>query len=280
MQTRIAVIVPCYEDGPLLEQAVHSIREAEVIEVVVVDDASSGDETQRALDRLEASGITVLRMATNEGVGTARNAGLAITSAPLVFPLDADDLAEPGALAAMADCLDAHPEAVACFGDFAEFGEVDLVRAVPDRLDPFRVAYTNEYPVSSMFRRRVLEQLGGWGTRRQGILSYEDWDLWMSIAERGSICVHLGRNRLAYRRRIHGSRLLHVGKRNHRELYGRLKRRHPDLFGDLRRHRKASDVSNARKLLYPLVYGGRRRFGFEPVVRGWLDRLGIWTLKR
>jgi hypothetical protein len=28
------------------------------------------------------------------------------------------------------------------------------------------------------------------------------------------------------------------------------------------------------------VYGGRRRFRFEPRVKRVLDRLGIWTLRR
>ena len=35
-----------------------------------------------------------------------------------------------------------------------------------------------------------------------------------------------------------------------------------------------------RKLLYPIVYGGRRRFGWEQHVKSLLDRVGVWTLRR
>jgi len=72
------------------------------------------------------------------------------TSAPYVYPLDADDLALPGVLARMADRLDADSGAVACVGDIAEFGDHELVREIPARLDPYRVALTNEYPITAM----------------------------------------------------------------------------------------------------------------------------------
>ena len=122
--------------------------------------------------------------------------GLAVTHSPYVAPLDADDLAEPGMLSMMADRLDDDPEAVACVGDILEFGDVrELVRAVPQTLDPFRVAYTNEYPVTALFRRTALDAVGGWyraWTSRQG---YEDWNLWMDFAQRGWRIVHLGAGR-------------------------------------------------------------------------------------
>ena len=41
-----------------------------------------------------------------------------------------------------------------------------------------------------------------------------------------------------------------------------------------------SDLSPARKLLYPVVYGGRRRFGIERRLKRLLDRAGLWTLRR
>ena len=125
-----------------------------------------------------------------------------------MFPLDSDDLAVPGVLGRMADLLDAHPDAVVCFGDYEEFGDSELVRAVPEQIDPFRIAYANELAVSSMFRRSLLEELGGWGADGFAERSHEDWNLWMAIAERGYRGVHLGPGEVVYRRRMHGGRLL------------------------------------------------------------------------
>ena len=159
---RIAVIIPCFNDGALVRDAVRSVVEDEPIEIVVVDDFTTDEPSHAVLDELRADGVRVVRHEQNAGVANARATGVRATHAEFVFPLDADDLAVPGALAAMADCLEADPDAAACFGDYAEFGDSDIVRAVPERLDPFRLAYTNEYPISAMFRRRVLEDTGGW----------------------------------------------------------------------------------------------------------------------
>lgn len=275
---RVAVIVPCFNDGRLVTEAVASARDSpEPVELVIVDDGSSDPDTLAVLDRLEAGGVHVVHQ-ENTGLPGARMAGLAATNAPYVFPLDADDLLVGETLPALADRLDADPRAAVCFGDYAEFGgPEDLIRAVPERLDPFRVAYVNEYPVSALFRRSALERVGGWRPIRWG---YEDWDLWMGLVEHGYTGVHVGEGRLTYRRRLHGERMLTTAKRNHRELYRTLKGRHPRLFAELGEHRRRSDLGALRKLLYPLVYGGRPRFRFERHVKAALDRGRVWTLRR
>jgi glycosyl transferase family 2 len=274
------VIIPTYGEGPLILDAVASIEEPEPVHVVIVDDASPDEETGRVLSQLEAEGYDVLRLAQNSGVGRARTAAFATTTARYIFPLDADDLAEPGVLSTMADRLDADPEAVACVGDVLEFGDSDLVRAVPSWLDPFRVAYTNEYPISALFRRTALEELGGWYRAWTGQQGYEDWNLWMGFAEQRRRIVHLGPGVIGYRRRLHGGRLNAEAKRRHAEIYQSMRDAHPDLFGSLAEHRRRSDLSRTRKLLYPLVYGTRAAMPFERQIKPWLDRFGIWTLVR
>jgi glycosyltransferase involved in cell wall biosynthesis len=272
----VAVIIPCYRDGALAVECVRSVQEAEPVELVVVDDHSDDAETEAALAALAAEGVRVLRHERNLGLAGARATGLGATSAPYVFPLDSDDLAVPGALGRMADVLDRHPEADVCFGDYLEFGRSQLVREVPPELDAYRLAYTNEYPVSALYRRTMLEAVGGW-PRMAG---YEDWHLWMTLVERNARAAHLGPGALTYRRRLHGNRLLTASKRVHPELYARLRRDHPDLFGKLAEHRRRSTLPPTRKLLYPVIYGGRRRFTWESRIKAALDRLGVWTLRR
>jgi hypothetical protein len=201
--------------------------------------------------------------------------GLGATSAPLVYPLDADDLAIPGVLAKMADALERTPAAAACVGDIAEFGDRELVRRTPARLDPFRVAYTNEYPVTALFRRSAIEAAGGYRPVYDGQVGYEDWNLWMSLAERGEQIVHIGSP--GYRRRLHGVRLSHSALARHRENYAAMRSAHARLFAQLPAHRGASDLSPARRLLYPVIYGARPRVPFEQRLKPWFDRLGVWT---
>src|SRR6185436_20497552 len=139
----------------------------------------------------------------------------------------------------------------ACVGDIVEFGDHDLVRRIPARLDPYRVAYTNEYPVTALFRRSTIEAAHAWEPV-PGLAGYEDWRSWMALAEHGARIVHLGGP--GYRRRLHGRRLNHQARARHRANYAAMRAAHPELFGRLREHRRTSDLSPAKRLLYPVVY--------------------------
>jgi glycosyltransferase involved in cell wall biosynthesis/peptidoglycan/xylan/chitin deacetylase (PgdA/CDA1 family) len=268
---RVAVIIPCFNDGRLAGEAVDSIQETEPVEIVVVDDASNDPETLEVLEALRQSGFMVVRHDVNQGLAAARMTGLHATAAPYVFPLDADDLAVPGALAGLADCLDANPDVAACFGDYAEFGTFNRVRRVPRRLDPYRIAYCNEYPVSSLFRRTVLESVGGWQAFGPE-MGYEDWNLWMTLAEQGAEGIHWGRG-VAVRRRLHGSRMLTKAAKHHIKLYATLRALHPRLFSERRRHRRHSDLGPVGRLLYPLVFGARPPLSIRSRVRRLADPL-------
>jgi glycosyltransferase involved in cell wall biosynthesis len=276
VSARVAVLVPCHGEGALIADAVHSVAEKEPVELVVVDDASTDPDTAAKLDALESEGVRVIRLERNVGVAEARTLALRETAAPYVFPLDADDLLVPGSLAAMADRLDADPGAAACYGDYEEFGAQAAIRSVPVQLDPYRVAFSNEWG-APLLRRSILEELGGWlpeGERGRDF-PYEDWHVWMSLAERGARGIHLGRGVVTYRRRIEPDRRLSSDRRRHREAYASLRRLHPQLFGSLREHRRSSPLGPLQKLAFPLVYGRRPRLPFERRVRHLLDRAGL-----
>lgn len=272
---RIAVIIPCYNDGNVVVEAVDSVRSVKDVELVVIDDGSTDVRTRQVLTGMAARGIRVIRQ-DNAGLSAARMTGVHATSAPYVYDLDADDLAASEALAGMADRLDADPEAAVCYGDYREFGDFELIRSVPHEIDPYRLAYTNEYPVTALFRRSALEAAGGW--RHVGA-GYEDWRLWMTLAEQGRRGIYAGAGVCTYHRRLHGERMLNKAKANHRALYQKLRQEHPGLYAELHAHRRKSQLSAPRKALYPLIYGGRRRFRFEAQAKHWLDRAGIWTLR-
>jgi glycosyltransferase involved in cell wall biosynthesis len=275
-EARIAVIIPCYREGDLVLDAVHSVREHEPIELVVVDDGSDDEPTQASLERLESDGVRVVRHDRNRGLSAARSTGLEVTRAPYVFPLDSDDLAVPYVLGQMANRLDEHPEAAVCYGDYVEFGGLERIRAVPTRIDPFRLAYTNEYPASALFRRNVLEGVGGWTP----IEAYEDWHLWMTLAERGMTGLHFGFGLITYRRRLGRQRMLAKAKAFHPRLYARLRADHPRLFNEVAVNRRRSRLHPARKRLYPIIYGSRARFSWEYRVKAVFERLRVWRMQR
>jgi glycosyltransferase involved in cell wall biosynthesis len=256
---RVAVIIPCYNDGQLAREAVRSTIGQEPSEVVVVDDASNEPATREALDGLRSEGVRVIRHEGNQGLSAARMTGLQATSAPFVFPLDSDDVLVPGALRALADRLSGDPQLAAAFGDYEEFGERSRIWRVPPTLDAFRIAYRNEYP-TSMFRRDALTRVGGWRDVA-GLVGYEDWHLWMTLVEYGERGMHIGAGQVVLRHRVHGSRMLGDAERRHRELYGHLRRLHPRLFSAIAEHRARTDLPRTRRWLYPILYGARPPLG-------------------
>jgi glycosyltransferase involved in cell wall biosynthesis len=264
---RIAVVVPCFNDGPLVREAVSCLDRQEPTETVVVDDASTDEATLAVLAQLRNEGITVARHEVNQGPSAARMTGLRETTAPFVFLLDSDDLLVPGSLTPLADLLSSRPEIAVAWSDHEEFGTRSRVVSVPSRLDAYRVAYRNEYPVSSLYRRDLVERIGGWRDI-DGLVGYEDWHTWMTLAERGERGLHVGSGGVSTLRRLHGTRMLSHAERNHRTLYRALRRQHPALFSEIRAHRRHSDLPLLWRWLYPVLYGGRPPLG----IRSWLMR--------
>jgi glycosyltransferase involved in cell wall biosynthesis len=277
-QARVAVIVPSRNHGEFVAETVRSVAEAEAVEIVIIDDGSTDEVTKETLGELESDGYRVLRLASHLGRAGARNAGVESTQARYLFVLDPDNLASPGALGRMADALDADAEAGVCVADYEEFELRTLVRTVPKHLDPYRVAFTNEYPPAALFRRSALEAVGGWTRLIEELDARADWSLWMSLAERGLEGAHLGEGQLTYLRRMHGGRLAWAGRSYNVRLYRALREQHPELFARLREHRAATDLNPIRARLYPVVYGRRPRVRAETVVKAMFDKLGIWTL--
>ena len=157
-------------------------------------------------------------------------------------------------------------------------GNDAIVRVVPATLDPYRVAYTNEYAITALMRRTALEAYGGWRDPSPRARGYEDWHLWMDLAQDECRIVHVGG--VLYRRRMHAPGLDVKQRERHAELYRALRATHPRLFANLRAYRRSTTLSPPRAVLYPLLYGERRRINRVRFVKPLLDRAGVWTLAR
>jgi len=246
---RISVLIPCYDDGATVSEAVDSISEDEPVEVVLIDDGSRDPQTIAVLDDLAASGAARLIRQPNSGVAAALRAGTAAATAPYVFILNSDDLAEPGALAVLGDALDADTGVDFAFGWIHFFGDVDFVARQP-AWNPWILLHANRWAISSLYRRDALDAVGGVpdGT------AYEDWDLLLGLAEQDRRGLLVPRVVLHYRQ--HGvSRRNRDAQRNLRRQYAALRARHASLF--------AREAELRRRYRLPL----RTRLGYRLQLR-------------
>jgi glycosyltransferase involved in cell wall biosynthesis len=152
----VAVVIPCFNDGATLVDAVASAQSQDVpAEIIVVDDGSTDHATIALTELLEADGIRVIRQA-NEGPAPARMAGVRATEADYVFPLDADDLIAPRGLERLTAVLDRNPDVAAAWGSIQSFGHLEHVHRSRPTLDPWQVSYQNHLPICSLYRREAV----------------------------------------------------------------------------------------------------------------------------
>jgi GT2 family glycosyltransferase len=106
------VCVINYNGSRYLPETLGRIRDlqAEVDEVVIVDDASTDDSLAVARKALPTARVIALEH--NRGPGPARNTGLAALGADRVLFVDNDAVLEPGAIARLSKALDESPRAV------------------------------------------------------------------------------------------------------------------------------------------------------------------------
>jgi len=245
----VAVVIPCFNDGATLEEAVDSARrQGPHVDVVVVDDGSTEPATIEVFKRLEQAGTRVVSQ-PNSGLSAARMRGVEESEGPYVFALDADDRLTSGILGRLVDVLERHPEAVAAWGDYRVFGDVEYVQRTSESLAPWQLSYQNDLPACALLRRRALLDVGGW--QEPSRFGYEDWDLWMALAEHG--WRGIGLPEVVYEYRVQGPRLLAASAARHEEIYDALRARHPRLFAERRRAWRQSPAPWLLRIALPLI---------------------------
>ena len=181
---RVAIIMPVLDAGRDLERALRSVAAQTFVdrEMVIVDDGSRDPYTRAVLDRAAASGAATVHRTENRGPAAARNLAIERARAPYILPLDADDWLAPRFLERTVPALDADPGIGVVHTWVALEGEHHGTwRTGPFEIPALLARCTVH--VSSLFRREVWEQTGGYDPRF--VEASEDWDFWLGAAARG-----------------------------------------------------------------------------------------------
>jgi len=181
--TRVSIVMTCYNLGEYLQEALDSAlaQTHPDLEVLLIDDGSTDPATTTILDSLAPHPRLRVFRTTNQGVARARNFGIGQATGAYILPLDADDRILPEYVARAAAILDANPGVAFVGCHYRTFGlRQSEYRPAAYRLPDMLVE--NVAPVTSLFRRCVWEEVGGYCPELNSI---EDWDLWIGMLERG-----------------------------------------------------------------------------------------------
>jgi len=129
--------------------------------------------------------MVLLAKDANEGLAAARNTGIAACRADRVMIMDADNLVYPTCLRRLADALDTDTGAAFAYCALEEFGGDAHVRSAY-AWNPEWLCTANYIDAQTMIRRHILDEVGGYRTDDPMVFGWEDWELWLRLASRGS----------------------------------------------------------------------------------------------
>ena len=225
---RVSVIIPCFNLGRYLPEAISSVRcqTFSDFEIVVVDDGSTDAETANVLASINGPGVQVVRSA-NLGLSAARNLGIREARGELISCLDADDLFEPGWLAAAVARLDADPGLAFVSHWLEAFGD-EQGTWTPGRSDLAALLDQNVFNGAALFRRQLVDAVGGFDeTMRDGC---EDWEFWIRVVERGYRGAIIPAPLYRYRRRPDSMSRAMTGSDRWFSLFGELIDKHSSSY--------------------------------------------------
>ncbi len=193
----VSVVITLFNYSAFITGCLDSVRATHAaglpggFEVVVVDDGSTDASVKVVEQYLEthALPICLVKKNSNTGLADARNLGLLMARAPLVFILDADNEIRP-------DCLLAHYRALAdstyamAYGAINQFDHVtrkSLATMSHREWDVRELVSRPCIDAMAMIRKELVLAVGGYSTEYGTIMpqGWEDYDLWLKLAQAG-----------------------------------------------------------------------------------------------
>lgn len=214
MAPLVSVIIPCYQQGHFLAEAVQSVLGQSIgdLECIVVNDGSP-DATREVATRLARGDVRVRYIEQpNRGLGAARNHGLAAARGQFIQFLDADDVIAPDKLRIQTDVLRGQSRWAMAYSDYRFCPPDDTSRTVSPT-DRSRPRFVMEKPLwdmaarwetqlsipihSFLFDAALFRETGIAFDER--LPTHEDWDCWMRILEVEPLVLHTPGELAVYR---------------------------------------------------------------------------------
>lgn len=228
MRIQISVIVPCYNQGIFLNEALQSVFDQTYFdwECIIVNDGST-DNTQEIAelwvkkDR-RFSCITQL----NSGLCAARNAGIEKAIGVYILPLDADDKIGRDYLQLAMQAFEKEPSLKLVYCKAEKFG-FESGSWILEDFSLKALATENMIFCSAVYKKEDWLAIGGYDKNMK--FGLEDWEFWISLLKNGGRLLCLEYIGFFYQvKPISMVKLLDQEKRKY--LFNYLSVKHADFF--------------------------------------------------
>lgn len=225
----ISVIIPCYNQGQYVDEAVESVlaQSFEDYEIIIVNDGSSDKYTVNLLKNYNRPKTRVIHR-SNCGISSARNEGIQASRGRFILPLDADDKISKDYLGKAYEVLNREKDIGILYCKSKLFGNKKGKWNLPD-YSLKKILLKNMIFASAFFRREDWQKVGGYKTNMKS--GWEDWDFWLSIIELGRQVYKIPEVLFYYRIRKN-TRSKNLTKHDYIKLHTQLFYNHKELFVD------------------------------------------------
>ncbi|VAW38426.1 hypothetical protein MNBD_DELTA04-229 [hydrothermal vent metagenome] len=229
MSPRVSVIIPCYNQGQFIDEAVASVlaQSFRDFEIIIVNDGSTDEETCRILAGYDRPKTRVVAT-ENQGLAAARNNGIREARGRYILPLDADDRIGSAYLERAVPLLDERAELGIVYCRAQLFGAVDTEWRLP-QFSLEEMLLDNVIFCSALFRRQDWQRVGGYDPDLK--YGWEDYDFWLSLLELGRQVCRIPEILFYYR--VSADSMVRARPRRHKlETFTAIYRKHQPLFSE------------------------------------------------
>ena len=229
----LSVIIPCYNSGKYLSDALDSIKayaDKSVYEVIIINDGSTDDATIGLLNELPAQGYHVIHQ-ENLGPAAARNIGVKAAKGDYLLLLDADNKIEPEYISRGIEILNNQPDISIVHANPVFFGDTDQPRFNTGKFDLVKILKENYIDTCTVIRKTTWEALGGQDEDRR-IAGHADWEFWIRAGGAGYGFYYIDKRLYHYRVLNNSLVSQYIGEGAHKPVYSYIYAKHALLIAD------------------------------------------------
>lgn len=176
---KVSVIMPCYNDGAYIKEAIESVKAQTYKnwELIVIDDGSNDAETVKIINSIKDDRITVLHTQHLRPAG-ARNYGIQHATGKYILPVDSDDKIDLTYMEKAVNIIETNEKVGVVYCEADLFGEKSGKWDLP-AYSFEKMLLDNIVFVTALFYKEDWEKLGGFNTNMTA--GMEDYDFWLGI---------------------------------------------------------------------------------------------------
>lgn len=223
----ISVVIPCYNQGMYIDDAVESIyrQTYKNYEIVIVDPGSDDQFTRTKLCNYAAPFTQVVISEQQLFPSKARNLAFSHTKGEFILTLDADDILEKTFMEKTIARMATDPDIGAASGKVMYFGyEEGFLDYRGGQLED--ILRNMGSHLCALIRRTAWVEINGFDESVND--GFEDWEFWMRLTKK-HWSISIVPEILFYYRQKDSSRVTEVFK-NQSQLIEQLKEKHNDIY--------------------------------------------------